>query len=207
MAVAQDLGVEVACLPGLKMRRLADLHPGKAKTDAKDAYIIADSARTLPHTLRSLSVDDENQAMLTGFDLDLTRQVNQVSHRIRGLYTQFHPALEAVLGPRLKYDAILEVIATWPTAAQLAKAGPARTTAKLKKYGARRHRVWSQEICQALTKQTVTVSGTDATAAVLPLLARQLLQLHWQRDAIAAQVDDLGDAHPLCQVLTSMPPR
>lgn len=50
--------------------------------------------------------------MLTGFDLDLTRQVNQASHRIRGLYTQFHPALEAALGPRLKYDAILEVIAT-----------------------------------------------------------------------------------------------
>lgn len=143
--------------------------------------------------------------MPTGFDLDLTRQVNQVSNRIRGLYTQFHPALEAVLGPRLKYDAILEVIATWPTAAQLAKAGPARIAAKLKKYGARRYHVWSQEICQALTKQTVTVSGTDANAAVLPLLARQLLELHRQRDASAAQVEDLVDARPLCQGLTSMP--
>lgn len=65
--------------------------------------------------------------------VDLTRQVNQLSNRIRGLYTQTHPALEAVLGPSLKYDAILEVIATWHTAAQLAKAGPARIAAKLKK--------------------------------------------------------------------------
>lgn len=48
VAVAQDLGLEMAYLPGLKMPRLADLHPGKAKNDAKDAYIIADSTRTLP---------------------------------------------------------------------------------------------------------------------------------------------------------------
>lgn len=65
--------------------------------------------------------------------------------------------------------------------------------------------MWSQEICQTLTKQTVTVSGTDTTANILPLLARQLLQLHRQRDAIAAQVEDLGDTHPLCQALTPMP--
>ena len=50
--------------------------------------------------------------MLTGFDLDLAGQVNQVSNRIRGLYTQFCPALEAILGPRLSHDAVLEVIAT-----------------------------------------------------------------------------------------------
>src|SRR5690625_4764192 len=31
------------------MRRVADMHPGQAKTDARDAYII-DTARTMPHT-------------------------------------------------------------------------------------------------------------------------------------------------------------
>jgi hypothetical protein len=30
------------------MRRIADLYPGNAKTDARDAFIIADAARTLP---------------------------------------------------------------------------------------------------------------------------------------------------------------
>ena len=45
-------GIEVAYLPGLAMRRIADLHPGQAKTDARDAYVIADAARTMPHTLR-----------------------------------------------------------------------------------------------------------------------------------------------------------
>ncbi len=33
IAVARSLGIEVAYLPGLAMRRIADLHPGEGKTD------------------------------------------------------------------------------------------------------------------------------------------------------------------------------
>ncbi len=36
LAVARDAGCEVAYLPGLAMRRIADLYPGEAKTDAVD---------------------------------------------------------------------------------------------------------------------------------------------------------------------------
>src|SRR5450755_3279340 len=36
VAVALDEGITVAYLPGLAMRRIADLHPGSAKTDARD---------------------------------------------------------------------------------------------------------------------------------------------------------------------------
>ena len=60
------------------MRRVADLHPGQAKTDARDAYIIADTARTMPHTLRGITVADEHIAelsMLCGFDDDLAAQL------------------------------------------------------------------------------------------------------------------------------------
>lgn len=45
-------------LSGLAMRRIAALHPGQAKTDAPDALIIAESARTMPHTLRSIQDAD-----------------------------------------------------------------------------------------------------------------------------------------------------
>jgi len=48
VAVARACGHQVAYLPGLAMRRIADLHPGNAKTDARDAYVIADAARTPP---------------------------------------------------------------------------------------------------------------------------------------------------------------
>lgn len=31
------------------MRKTADLYPGKSKIDARDAFIIADTARSMPH--------------------------------------------------------------------------------------------------------------------------------------------------------------
>ncbi|MBG6185108.1 transposase [Arthrobacter sp. CAN_A214] len=106
VAVAQSADVTVGYLPGLAMRRIADLHPGEAKTDARDAFIIAKAARTMPHTLRSIQVADEQLAeltMLCGFDDDLAKQATATSNRIRGLLTQIHPALERVLGPRLDH--------------------------------------------------------------------------------------------------------
>jgi hypothetical protein len=44
LAVARDAGCQVAYLPGLTMRRIADLYPGEAKTDA----VTRSSSRTLP---------------------------------------------------------------------------------------------------------------------------------------------------------------
>lgn len=208
VAVAQRMNIPVAYLPGLTMRRIADLYPGDAKTDEKDAFIIADAARSLPHTLRELTeadVDEATLSMLTGFDLDLSRQVNQVSNRIRGLFTQIHPALEKVLGLRLEHDAILEMLISWPTPEKLRKAGRARIDAKLKKHGARRHAAWTDEILTALAKQTVTVTGTDAAGIVIPHLARQLLHLHVQRADVAREVEEIVVNHPLYLVLTSMP--
>ncbi|PQZ97223.1 IS110 family transposase [Arthrobacter sp. MYb229] len=207
VAIAQNLGIPVAYLPGLSMRRIADMYPGTAK-DEKDAFIIADAARTMPHTLRSIQVSEEDEAtlgMLTGFDLDLARQITQTSNRIRGLFTQIHPPLERILGPWLEHDAVLEVLASWPTPAQLKHAGKARIDAKLKKQGARRHTAWASAIIDALDEQTVVVVGTDAAGLVIPHLARQLISLHAQRVDVANHLETMVEAHPLYPVLTSMP--
>ena len=105
--------VEVAYLPGLAMRRIADLHPGTAKTDARDALIIAEAARTMPHTLRDIRVDEAQiaeLAVLAGFDDDLAAQITATSNRLRGMLTQIHPALERVLGPRVTHPAVADLL-------------------------------------------------------------------------------------------------
>ena len=99
VAVARSMGVAVAYLPGLAMRRIADLHPGTAKTDARDAFVIADAARSMPHTLRRVDVGEEALAelkVLVGFDDDLAAEATRLANRIRGLLTQVHPALVGV---------------------------------------------------------------------------------------------------------------
>jgi Transposase len=46
LAVAARHGVPVAYVPGLVMRRAADLYPGEAKTGRRDACVLADTRRT-----------------------------------------------------------------------------------------------------------------------------------------------------------------
>ncbi|WP_425357123.1 IS110 family transposase [Streptomyces inhibens] len=86
LAVARDMGCKVAYLPGLTMRRIADRYPGEAKTDARDAFIIADAARSMPHTLRAVALADEAVAeleMIAGFDDDLAGETTRISNRPR----------------------------------------------------------------------------------------------------------------------------
>ena len=208
VAVARDAGVMVGYLPGLSMRRIADLHPGQAKTDARDAAIIAEAARSMPHTLRSIALDDEKVAelsMLCGFDDDLRAQITATSNRARGLLTQIHPALERVVGPRLDHPAVLDLIQAWPTPGALAAAGTRRIGTRLRRSAPRLADKLAAQITAALGEQTVVVTGTNAAAVVLPKLAEQLVTLRTQRDEVAAKVEELVDDHPLHVVLMSMP--
>lgn len=83
VAVARAAGHQVAYLPGLTMRRIADLYAGRAKTDARPAFIIADAARSLPHTLRPVDVGDDALAeldVLVGFDDDLAGEATRIGN-------------------------------------------------------------------------------------------------------------------------------
>lgn len=198
VAVARSEGILVGYLPGLAMRRIADLHAGEAKTDA----------RTLPHALRSLKLADERIAepsMLCGFDDDLAAQTTQASNRIRGLLTQIHPALERVLGPRLDHPAVLDLLQRYPSPEKLASLGEKKLATQLCKLAPRLGKRLAANITQALTEQTVVVPGTNAAVVVLPRLALQLITLRKQRDEVALEVEQRVLAHPLYPVLTSMP--
>ncbi|GAA2289647.1 insertion element IS110 uncharacterized 43.6 kDa protein [Streptomyces ruber] len=208
LTVARDVGCQVAYLPGLAMRRIADLYPGEAKTDAKDAAVIADAARTMPHALRSLELTDEITAELTvlvGFDQDLAAEATRTSNRIRGLLTQFHPSLERVLGPRLDHQAVTWLLERHGSPAALRKAGRRRLVEVIRPRAPRMANRLVDDIFEALDEQTVVVPGTGTLDIVIPSLARSLGAVHEQRRATAAQITALLEDHPLSKVLTSLP--
>ena len=208
VTVARDAGCLVAYLPGLTMRRIADLYPGEAKTDARDARIIADAARTMPHTLRNLEPDDETIAalhMLLGFDDDLTAEATRTSNRIRGLLTAIHPHLERVLGPRIHHPAVLELLTELRSPAGIRAAGNEAVTQLLHRRAPRMATRLTEEIFAALDEQTVVMPGTDAAAVILPSLAASLAAVLEQRRRLEAEIEILLEAHPLAKVLTSMP--
>lgn len=208
VTIARDAGIDVAYLPGLAMRRIADLHPGNAKTDARDAYVIGEAARSMPHALRRVGGDDEALAdleVIVGFDDDLAGEVTRVSNRIRGLLTQVHPALERAIGPNIQHRAVLALLAKFGGPQGLTGATRRQLTTTAKPKAPRSYERLVTGIQEALTEQTVTVPGTRAADVVLPQLATTLTGLLDQRAEAAKQIEEMLDAHPLAQVLTSMP--
>ena len=208
VTVARSLGIDVAYLPGLAMRRIADLHPGNAKTDARDAYVIAEAARSMPHALRRVGAGDEALAdleVIVGFDDDLAGEVTRVSNRIRGLLTQVHPALEHVLGPKVTHPAVIELLTRFGGPQGLAAATRRQLVAATKSRAPRSYDTLIDAVLDALTQQSVTVPGTRAAEVVLPQLAATLHGLLAQRAEAARQIEEMLDAHPLAAVLTSMP--
>ncbi|QOV33528.1 IS110 family transposase [Streptomyces ferrugineus] len=210
VTVARACGCEVAYLPGLSMRRLADLHPGTGKTDARDAYVIADAARTMPHLLHSIDPDESVRAELTmvlGHDDDLAQDATRTSNRLRGLLTSIHPALERVLGPRLRHPAVLALLQAYGSPAQLAQAGTEQI-AQVMLQAAPRMRsahTLADQITTALAEQTVRVPGTGSAGEIVSGLAEALAVLLKRRDILEMRVAALLEAHPLAKGLTSMP--
>jgi transposase len=208
IAVARLLGIDVGYLPGLAMRRIADLYPGEGKTDARDAFIIADAARTMPHTLRRVGTDDETLAELTvlaGYDDDLAAESTRLTNRLRDAMLHVHPALERLLGKHFDRPGVLELLATAPTPAALRALTPEAMTTIMRPRSPRLAKTLPAKILTALDEQTVSIPGTTAFGTVIAGVAAALRDCHLKRAALAKDLEERLEAHPLAEVLTSMP--
>ena len=209
VAVARDCGADIAYLPGLAMCKAADLYPGQAKTDARDAFIIADTARTMPHTLRSVDRESDvlaNLKVLAGTDEDLAHDTTRAINRLRSLLLQIHPALERVFkGTVLTRAIVLDLLIRYRGPAGLRAAGKSGVKRWAKNHTRKDPSVLIDAIFDALGEQTVTVPGTEASESVVPRHAARVKALKVERREIEAEAEELADSLPLLQVLTSMP--
>ena len=186
LAVARDMGCPVAYLPGLTMRRIADLYPGEAKTDARDAFIIADAARAMPHTLRARSTSTTRPSPSWRCSSDSTTtwpaRPPAVANRLRGLLTQIHPSLERVLGRASSTRPCSTLLERFGSPAQIRKAGRRRLVTLIRPKAPRMAERLVEDIFTALDEQTVVVPGTDAAALIVPSLAGSLPHVLDQRE-------------------------
>lgn len=207
LAVAAERGVPVAYVTGLQMRRAAELYAGTAKTDPRDAWVLADFARRNADRLTWLEVTDEllvRLRVLNGRDVDLATDSNRVINRCRDALVAVSPALERAIGHRLGQAGVRDALTKWPTPTALRAAGKAKVRNVIKKRSPRLAAKVSDEIFDALDAQTVRLPAEETWGEVIADLLADLERIHVRRAELGKTIEEVFLSHPLGLVLVTL---
>ena len=119
---------ELLYIPGRMVNRASDAYRGEGKTDARDARVIADQARTR-RDLQSIRPDDDTTIELrlhTSHRIDLVADRTRTINRLRSTLTSMFPALERAL--ELTNAGPLVLLTGYQTPAALRRIGVSRLT-------------------------------------------------------------------------------
>ena len=208
LETAAERRLPVAYVTGLAMRRAADLYAGAAKTDPKDAFVLADYARRNADRLTWTEPSDELLAtlrILNGRDTDLAADATRAANRLRDALLAVSPALERATGDKLATNAGLrDALARWGTPTALRAAGRARVRTRIAKRSPRTAERLTEAIWAALDAQSLTVTAEAAWGDTITELAADLNRVADNRDRLAADIEEAFMAHPLGKVLASL---
>ena len=192
LAVAAEHQVPVAYVTGLQMRRAADLYAGSAKTDPRDAWVLADFARRNADRLAWLDVGDElllELRVLNGRDVDLATDANRIINRTRDALTALSPGLERVVGQRFVQAGVRDLITKWSTPTALRDVGKTKIGNTIKKRSPRIAAKIGDEIWAALDAQTVVLPAEETWGQVVGELLADLDRIQTQRGRLATQIE------------------
>jgi transposase len=207
LTVADEVGVPVAYVTGLQMRRAADLYAGHAKTDPKDAWVLADYARRNADRLTWLGINDEllvELRVLNGRDVDLSHDATRMINRCRDALMAVSPALERALGDRLGQAGIRDLVGRYPTPSALRQAGKARIRRTIARRSPRVADKVTDAVWDAVEAQTVTLPGEATWGQIITDLAADVDRVTRQRSELGDQIEELFLKHPLGQVLVTL---
>ena len=200
--------VPVAYVTGLAMRRAADLYAGAAKTDPKDAAVLADYARRNADRLTWTTPSDEllvRLRILNGRDADLAADATRAANRLRDALLTVSPALERALGDKLATSGgARDALARWGTPTALRSAGRARIRTRIAKRSPRTADRLTDAIWAALDAQSITVTAEATWGDTITELATDLDRICARRDQLAADIEAAFMEHPLGKVLASL---
>ena len=207
LGVMARQGVPVAYVNGLVMRRAADLYAGAAKTDPRDAWVLADYARRNSDRLTWIEANDElllRLRVLNGRDADLAGDANRAINRCRDALLAVSPALERTIGHRLTQPGIRDALTKWPTPTALKTAGQTKICNAINKRSPRLATKLTTQILTAVNTQTVTLPAETAWGQVIADLLGDLKQIQSQRRELATTIEQAYLQHPLGQILNTL---
>ena len=212
LALLARAGQSVGYASGRVVAAMSAAYAGEGKTDARDAYVIAETARLR----RDLSMVDAGTdlvrelAVLTGHRADLIADRVRMINRLRDLMTSVFPSLERAFDYSSHKGALI-LLTGYPTPDRIRRIGQTRLTSWLRN----RHVRGSDEVAARATTaakaQTVVLPGQDLTASIVTELATAILSLDDRLKALDAQIEatfartSAGSEHSVDAGLRSLP--
>ncbi|NEA69066.1 IS110 family transposase [Streptomyces sp. SID12488] len=198
-------GQPVAYLTGLAVHRASATYKGEGKTDAKDAFVIADQAR-VRRDLGLLRPGDEiavDLRTLTTRRLDTvfdrTRQIN----RLRAQLLEIFPALERAL--ELTNRGPVMLLTGYQTPAAIRRAGASRIEMWLKNRKVRGAAALAKTAVEAAQAQQTALPGEKLAATMVVRLAKGVMALDEEIAELDALIEAKFREHPHAEVIRSLP--
>ncbi|WP_328393367.1 IS110 family transposase [Nocardia sp. NBC_00416] len=206
LALLAAHGHQAVYVPGRTVNRMSGAYRGEAKTDARDAYVIAETARhrndfTAIEVPAQLAAD---LALLTAYRTDLVADRVRMINRLRDVLTSIFPALERAFDYS-SHKGALVLLTGYQTPAAIRRRGRTRLTAWLANRSVRAADTVADTAVQAAQAQHTTLPGEDAAGQIVADLAKQILALDDRLKQLDSQIREIFHGHPQAAIIESLP--
>ena len=206
LALLAAHGQRAVYVPGRTVNRMSGAYRGEAKTDARDAYVIAETAR---HRNDFAAIDVPAQlaadlALLTAHRTDLVADRVRMINRLRDVLTGVFPALERAF-EYSSHRGALVLLTGYQTPAAIRRRGRARLTAWLANRSVRGADAVAATALEAAQAQQTALPGEDVAAQIVADLAGQILALDDRLKRIDQQIRETFRSHPQAEIIESLP--
>jgi len=206
LALLSRAGHSVRYASGRVVAAMSAAYAGEGKTDAKDAYVIAETAR-LRRDLAAIDADTDlvrNLAVLTGHRTDLIADRVRMINRLRDLMTSVFPSLERAFDYSSHKGALI-LLTGYASPDRIRRLGQTRLTSWLRNRDVRGSADVAARAITAAATQTVVLPGQELTTRIIAELAGAVLALDERVKALDAEIAQTFAAHPQAAVIQSMP--
>jgi len=193
-------------IPGRSVYYASGSYRGDAKSDAKDAAIIADQAR-MRRDLQPLRPGDEitvQLRILTARRADLVADRTRAINRLRAQLLEYFPALERAFDYSNSKAALI-LLTGYQTPEALRRAGAARLVAWLQKRKARNADAVAAAALEAAHAQHTVVAGQQLAAAMVARLAQEVIALDTEIASTETMIEERFRRHRHAEIILSMP--
>jgi transposase len=194
-------------VPGRVVNTMTNAFRGEGKTDAKDARVIAQTAR-MRTDLADVTMPADlvvELTQLTGYRTDLMADWVRGINRLRSLLGSIFPALEAAFDYSARIPLIL--VAGLCTPAEIQAAGTEGVTTHLQA-----NKAWAPGIAKTAATaaalagaQHLALPGEIGTAALVKRIAAKLLDLDREIKDLDKTIAERFRDHPYAQIIESLP--